>query len=198
MIRRDTLFVLTLSLGMLTATGSRSQTYVIAPGDTLEVVAPFDNISIHDIYQQNISGDTLWLGWALVDVNLAPGWDYSLCDYGTCYAPIPDSGSMYPVVPTGEGFLGLNINPYQIAGVGSMRVYVYDKNFPNDGDTVTWLVSAGNVGMASLSDVVRVYPNPVQTTLLCDGLADAVSSPCTTCKVKYHSSCRRQLDGTEA
>lgn len=70
----------------------KSQSYIISPNDTIVVTAPFFTITIFDIFQDNISGSPLNLGWTLISNNLVAGWGYSLCDFNTCYTGIPASG----------------------------------------------------------------------------------------------------------
>jgi len=144
----------------------KSQTYSISPDDTLNVTAPANQLSIFDIYQNNISGDTLYLAWNLISMNIQAGWDYSLCDYASCYTGLPSSGTMDPVVSTSMGFLGLNINPYAIQGTATVRIYVYDVSAPSSGDTLTWIVSSEPAAIGELTEKdVLVYPNPADDFL---------------------------------
>lgn len=141
---------------------SKAQTYSITPNDTLVVTAPYFTITIFDIFQDNISGAPLNLAWTLVSNNLVPGWDFSLCDYTTCYTGLPASGTMTTVPDSGQGFLGLNVDPVNISGTGTVRIYVYDVTNPNGGDTLTWIVSTPPVGIETPADLafLQIYPNP--------------------------------------
>ena len=140
----------------------KSQTYQILPNDTLVVTAPYNTITIFDIYQQNISGAPLNLGWTLIQNGLVAGWDFSLCDYTTCYAGFPASGTMTTVPDSGQGFLGVNVDPTNISGTGIVRFYVFDVTDPNGGDTLTWNISTPPVGIDDFMSVAQlsVYPNP--------------------------------------
>lgn len=144
----------------------KTQTYSISPNDTLIVTAPANQLSIFDIYQNNISGDTLYLAWNLISMNIQSGWDYSLCDYASCYTGLPSSGTMDPVMSSSMGFLGLNINPYAIQGTATVRIYVYDVASPSSGDTLTWIVSSepAAVGEIINNDIV-LFPNPADDFL---------------------------------
>ena len=143
-----------------------AQTYVVTPNDTLNCIAEFNELRIFDIYQENVSGDTLQLDWSAVSVDLPVGWDYSMCDFGHCYPGVP-GGSMLPVEPIEEGFLGLNIMPGTTSGTGEVRVYVFDVNAPAQGDTLTWLIRTEDLtGIAETGDVrFTVYPNPASDLL---------------------------------
>lgn len=146
---------------IFTLSTSSAQTYTVSPSHTLYVNAVYNTISIFDIFQENISNDTIYLEWELISNDLVPGWDFSLCDYGSCYAGIPSFGFMDTVFAGGQGFLGLNIDPHTIEGTGTLRIYVYESNASSAGDTLTWVVTAGPNGtVAGLSPSVSVYPNP--------------------------------------
>lgn len=138
-----------------------AQTYTINPNDTLVVSAPYNTLSIYDIFQDNITSSPIDLAWTLVSNNLVAGWDYSLCDLGHCYTGLPSSGQMDPVPVSGQGFLGLNVDPGSISGTGFVRIYVYDLTAPGDGDTLTWIVST-TVGIDEQNSLLQVnlFPNP--------------------------------------
>jgi hypothetical protein len=127
----------------------------------------FNQLTIVDIFQQNTSNDTILLKWELISNELFPGWDFSLCDYTTCYPGIPDNGTMTRVPPGEKGFLGLNVKPYDIPGTGKVRMYVYEDGFMEKGDTLTWFVIAKPTGIAELngSAIVSLYPNPANETV---------------------------------
>jgi hypothetical protein len=141
---------------------SVAQHYAISPARTVNMTPAFNELTIVDIYQENTSNTTIQLKWKLLSNGLFPGWDFSLCDYTTCYPGIPDSGTMTPVPPGEKGFLGLNVKPYDIPGTGMVKMYVYEEGFETKGDTLTWLVIAKPTGITefSRSAVVSLYPNP--------------------------------------
>lgn len=170
------IFTLVFGITLMLTADLRSQTYAITPNDTIVVTAPYYNITIFDIFQDNISGAPLNLGWTLISNNLVAGWDYSLCDYNTCYVGLPASGTMATVPIGGQGFLGLNVDPTNISGTGTVRIYVYDVTDPNGGDTLTWIVNTPPVGIdpvAGEATTIGIYPNPVQDQLFVSGSAGA-------------------------
>lgn len=153
-------------LVLFTVLQAKSQTYTISPNDTLIVTAPANQLSIFDIYQNNVSGDTLNLAWNLVYSNIQAGWDFSLCDYASCYVGLPSSGTMSPVMSASMGFLGLNINPYSIQGTATVRIYVYDINSPSNGDTLTWIVNSEPSSVSEIREKeILLYPNPADDFL---------------------------------
>lgn len=142
---------------------AKSQTYTLTPGNVDTVEAPLNTLSIFDIYQNNITSSKILLSWNRISISLPVGWDYSLCDLGACYTGIPPGGTMDSVDVGQMGFLGLNINPFAIAGQGIVKLYVYDEAFPTNGDTLTWVVNASPVSVSETNNewnIISVYPNP--------------------------------------
>jgi hypothetical protein len=154
-------------VALFTSSILSAQSYTVTPTNTDTVDAPFNTLTIFDIYQQNTGSTYLLLKWQKISVNLPSGWDYSLCDYASCYTGIPNGGTMDTVDVGDMGFLGLNINPYSIAGQGIVKLYVYEDGFFNGGDTITWVVNAtvNGVDETSFENSVNVYPNPVNDVL---------------------------------
>jgi hypothetical protein len=154
---------LTLSFGNAQAQETQRR-YVIVPADTLVEFAPPGWLTIFDIYQKNISTDTLQFAWILVSKDIPNGWDYSMCDLGHCYGLFPEEPSdMAPTEPNEQAFLGLNLYPKGVAGTAVVRIYVYDKEFPNAGDTLTWIVSSApeaNVHERGIASNLSASPNP--------------------------------------
>lgn len=145
---------------------TKAQTYSLDPANSVSVIAPYEELSIFDIYQINNTDSNIVFGWERISVNLPVGWDYSLCDYPTCYTGIPASGVMDSVGGGFMGFLGVNISPYSIPGQGIVKIYVYDMNFPNNGDTLTWIINSSPVGITeNNTPLVTVYPNPATEVL---------------------------------
>lgn len=111
----------------------------------------------------NLTGNDLDLSWTTVTRNIPVGWDRGLCDYGTCYSNIPTSSQMATVTTDTNGFFQLHLNPYNIPGTADVSFYVYDVNFPNDGDTCFFeIFFPGYLGVSisELSSSTNLYPNP--------------------------------------
>jgi hypothetical protein len=156
------LAIVIIALSALTVSAQTSKRYSIAPSDTLIQDADPSDLTIFDIYQRNISTDTLQLSWFLLSKEIPEGWEYSMCDLGHCYASFPSGpADMFPADPDEEAFLGLNIHPHAIAGTAVVRVYVYDKTAPAGGDTLTWIIRSGVASVDREHFVVaNVAPNP--------------------------------------
>jgi hypothetical protein len=165
MIMRKSLFICFLFISLKAL--SSSPNYSVTPGTTLEDTAGFNTLSIYDIYQVNISQSTIQLKWNLISINIPQGWDYSICELGTCYPGIPNGGTMDSVVPGDMGFLGLNINPFFIQGTAVVKVFVYENGYYSQGDTLTWIIHAltTSYNEFKFDDEIKLYPNPTAEIL---------------------------------
>jgi hypothetical protein len=153
------LFLVLFASGLNSA---RGQNYVISPDDTLIATAPYNDLTIFDIFMQNTANNKISLSWTTISSNIPTGWDYSLCDLGTCYPGLPAGATMDSVNVGGQGFLGLNINPYALPGTATVRIYVYETGNQANGDTLTWIINSAptNINEVTLESLVSIYPNP--------------------------------------
>lgn len=145
-----------------------AQTYSVSPAKTVTFTAALNNLTIEHINQTNTGTSSITLLWEPGSVNLPSQWQYSMCDYNTCYSGIPaGTSTMSPVAPGAQGFLGLNIDPGNTPGSGVVKAFVYQQGFKANGDTLTWYVNAGTVGLEEifLNSPVKVYPNPATGNL---------------------------------
>lgn len=158
---------------------SKAQSYSISPAKTVTFSAAFYSVTINDIYMVKTTGSTLSITWERVSMNLPTGWDYSICDLGTCHPGIPTGPiTMNTSTSTAaEAFLGLNIDPTNIAGTGTVVVRVYQTGFPANADTLTWIINAGPTGVKEnlLSSKLSVYPNPATNVLNIDAKDSKIS-----------------------
>ncbi|MBS3912997.1 MAG: T9SS type A sorting domain-containing protein [Bacteroidetes bacterium] len=143
-----------------------AQSFKITPNDTIIATAPAGGVEVYDIWQLNTGSNTIILHWKPVGVSIPSGWDYSMCDLGTCYPGVP-GGTMSPVSPGDSGFLGFNVIPGGLGGVAIVRCYVYADSFINDGDTLTWIITSDANSGLSASHITQFsfYPNPVSDLL---------------------------------
>jgi len=138
------------------------RSFIISPAKEINVEAKVDGLTIFDIFQENVDTIPISLGWRLLQIALPPQWDYSMCELGRCYAGIPDSSQMDEVPPHEKAFLGVNIIPNGVPGIGTVQCVVFDVRYPESRDTLTWNVTAGSASVASNSktELPSVFPNP--------------------------------------
>lgn len=153
--------ILIINILFISLCTTAQKNYIIQPSKHVIVDPIYNLLSVTDIYQENTSNQPIILKWKLISNNLQPGWDFSLCDYQTCYVGIPDSGVMDTVPPGEKGFLGLNVNPLEIKGTGEVIMFVYEDGHMDNGDTLVWEI-AEPTGIKELrrSNILALYPNP--------------------------------------
>jgi hypothetical protein len=147
---------------------SYSQSFTITPNDTLIAEGTPDQLTIYDIYMDNSTGtDTLILNWERVSLDIPGDWDYSLCDLGTCYPGVPDNGTMYPVAPGEQGFLGYNVIPSFSAGITTLAMNVWEDSAPDEKVQVVWIVSSGEVTTinSTSGNSIAIYPTVTQQNI---------------------------------
>ena len=156
---------------MLFTFALNGQTYSVSPAKTVSFTVVLNNITIEDIFQPNTGSSKIQLKWELVSVNLPSQWNYSMCDYATCYSGIPNGpNTMDSIAVGGQGFLGLNIDPGNTDGTGFVKVFVYQTGFKSNGDTLTWYVKTPAVGIEEIigNSGIKIFPNPVVNCVTVD------------------------------
>ena len=118
------------------------------------------------IEQVNTTSSSVTLGIEIVHNSIPLSWDGMVCIFGTCFGQIPPvgfTGVMNPISGITNGYVRLTANPMGGTASAMLRVYVYDMNSPNDGDTCTWIVQPVSM-QTSLQEEdgnkLSIYPNP--------------------------------------
>ena len=161
------LFVLLVVSEMANARG-----YTLEPESKVLVgTVPPDELSALDFYFVNTTDKPLSLAWKPVHNGFSGEWDYSVCDYGHCYAGLPSEGGiMDSLMPGVQGFMAMNITPYATAKPSILKIYMYRTDSPNTGDTLTWFINPATSNVnddSKAASFVRVYPSVVSTVLTC-------------------------------
>ena len=163
-----------VALTGVTAFAQVERTYSVEPSTTYVTSTPIlDEITKFYIHFKNISGKELNIGWKKLSMDMPSGWDYSLCDLGTCYSGIPDGEFvMYTIEKDSSGFLAPNIYPDNIIGTATIRMAVWDNNNPAITDTLTWVITANPQSdvkaVSPNASSLRLYPNPATENLTVD------------------------------
>lgn len=143
--------------------GVAQTNYSISPSSSITFSLSFNQNNEAKIYQVNTSANKLLLKWKTLSINLPSGWAHSSCDYGACYGSIPNGpNTMDSIGVGGQGFIGIDIDPSNIAGTGEVKVYIYEEGNYNNGDTLTWSITTNLVGIEEnfKEDKFLIYPNP--------------------------------------
>ncbi len=155
---------------------SRAQSYYNMPGDTLSSTAAFNDISVFNITQVHPTADTLYFNWYRQSVSMPSAWEASICDNGNCYTSLRDSGMMTPIVPGDDGLMSLHLDPGTTPGTGVIRYVLYTSNAPQQTDTLTWIITAGNT--SGITTRQEAHPTVVSDgrQLLCSNLGGQFTS----------------------
>jgi hypothetical protein len=127
--------------------------------ESLVTAAPVDNYVTGEIDMTNNSGSDLYLAWEVINRTVPSTFDYSYCDFNTCYPGTSNSGAM-AVVPDGQnGFIKVNTMT-TAEGWAYWQFRVYNVNDPADADTIGfWFNGIADVEEIDLTKI-SVFPNP--------------------------------------
>jgi len=107
------------------AISADAQNYSFIPSSS---VTSFLNLGEYKDTQIDIdpqSSDTYAMSWRMVGNTCPESWDIVLCDWSECYTFLPNNGDMDPIFPGQVGLLKLTVNPFETAGSGYVRFWVY-------------------------------------------------------------------------
>lgn len=109
----------------------------------------------------------LILNWTKLLEDTVPGSRFDICANTECYIGVPETGSnwTYPVLPGEIGFFKMHFWTGDSSGTSTVKIYLYEDSFPNDGDTLTYLlnISCFSVGIDESNQGINnlsIYPNP--------------------------------------
>ena len=147
-----------------TSTGiTQNQTFSFIPGDQITEQIGLDEFKHFRVEIEHPLSDQASFGWRPVENTFLSKWYYSSCDNHGCYSGIPDSSMFGPLPDSVNGFIRITLNANSMAGTGTVKLYLYDVKYPDDGQFVTFEITASEVTAIDDRDQNRfsVYPNPV-------------------------------------
>lgn len=146
------------------------RSYIVEPSTkVVETTTIMDDVTKYYIHFKNTTGNDIRLGWKKLSLGIPSGWDYSLCDLGTCYSGIPDGEFiMSTVQKDSSGFLAPNIYPDNNNGTFTLTMAVWDVDHPSITDTLTWILTAkaqaGVINDNTKKFRISAFPNPATKT----------------------------------
>lgn len=156
----------TLLLAACTFIGgaAMSQTFTWETTNTVETNLDQNQTVQYPLYLNAVGNDTVTLGIEVIYNDVPQSWDGMVCIYGQCLgniSPVGTQATMQPIYGSTQGMVRLTVNPFNGTEVATLQIYVYDVNFPNDGDTATWLLNTTVNTPELMATEVSIAPNPV-------------------------------------
>lgn len=142
---------------------SFSQGFSISPSDSVHL-----DVQIGGYYTATIDlpfnaspNDTVFIGWELLSVETPAGsnWDYSYCDYTSCYTANVTTSVMTPIMDGQMAFFKVNVIP-DTPGFGRFKVKVYNNDDPLNFSVLTFTFNSTLSVFENVSENIVVYPNP--------------------------------------
>ena len=145
-----------------------AQDYTIDPNDSLSkaiIVSAYESGQIN-MPHDNSTADSIELNWEMISNTTPAGWDFSVCDYTSCYTGVISSGTMVKFGQNQTGFIRINVIATD-GGSSVSRFKVWKTSAPNDIDTLTFIFNATlGVNDIELGERVVLFPNPSNGTEL--------------------------------
>ncbi|MFT5511861.1 MAG: hypothetical protein ACI8SE_000255 [Bacteroidia bacterium] len=151
---------------MALSISSIAQTFIYPGGSKMdcEITTGFNEYNM--VFSTQLP-EAITYSWEMIENTVPEDWDYSLCDYTTCYIGIPASSDMRRISleesKNGQqGFLKFNVLTTESNGNYVFKFYVYDSMDHDRGDTVIFNFSNSTVSVSDVKKIspVTLYPNP--------------------------------------
>jgi hypothetical protein len=147
-------------ISILSFSFSFSQGFSVSPSHSVSTTIQTDEYITSQISFTNTTTDSLFLSWNLLEKVTPTGWDYSYCDFNSCYDATKTEGTMAPI-PAGEnGFIKVNVMT-TVESWSYFRFSVFNVEMPELADTIEFWFN----GIADIKDnpkeSISIYPNPI-------------------------------------
>jgi hypothetical protein len=157
-----------LFIALISSIALNAQNFIYPASQHIDAVSNTSSFLELNIYIETDSAEAITYKFTNISNTLPTAWDVGLCDYEHCYIGVPSSGIMTPISIAdanngARGFFKLTLDNLHIPGDGWVKLYVYDENDFDRGDTVSWHV-ASNGSLSVEEDLkqatFKLWPNP--------------------------------------
>lgn len=153
-------YVFLLCLSIFLTINSFAQTFTVET-NSLTSAAPVNEYVTGTINITNSSADSIILGWELIDKIAPTGWDYSYCDYNTCYTASAHDGTMAKIASGANAFIKVNVMTPN-SSWSYFQFKVYDIATPEEADTMEfWFNGIASTISKPLEAKLSISPNPI-------------------------------------
>ena len=147
-------------ISILSFSFSFSQGFSVSPSHSVSTTIQTDEYITSQISFTNTTTDSLFLSWNLLEKVTPTGWDYSYCDFNSCYDATKTEGTMAPI-PAGEnGFIKVNVMT-TVESWSYFSFSVFNVEMPELADTIEfWFNGIADIKENS-KETISIYPNPI-------------------------------------
>jgi len=142
-----------------------AQRFTFDPSSTWTQEYYKDDYSSNQIIITNETTEALAFRWKFVANTFPAGWNFSICDLGSCFPAPPDSNDMNVTSVGGDAYFICHTSYNGFVGAGEIQLFVFEIGDEANGDTVTFRYSTTDVlGMEPVGLDERgltLFPNPV-------------------------------------
>lgn len=154
------LYYLLLTVCLLSASNIKAQSFT-PQIYSLTTAAPVDEYVTGTINILNSSSDSIVLEWELIDKIAPAGWDYSYCDYNTCYTASSNDGTMAKIASGSNAFIKVNVMT-SAASWSYFKFKVWDVATPMESDTIEfWFNGIASTISKPAEAKLSISPNPI-------------------------------------
>lgn len=156
------LYTLVTALTLVSHIGN-AQNFSFTEGNLIEKDIILEEFETAESKILNESDESVTFEWEMITFDNPFGWEFSLCDYASCYTSGETSGTM-TAVDGGSESAFFKVNVYASnAGVGTYSIVCWDQALPDDKDTITFILTAseGSSGIeeANAANISARYMN---------------------------------------
>lgn len=149
-------------ISILSFSFSFSQGFSVSPSHSVSTTIQTDEYITSQISFTNTTTDSLFLSWNLLEKVTPNGWDYSYCDFNSCYDATKTEGTMAPIPAGGNGFIKANVMT-TVESWSYFRFSVFNVAVPELADTIEfWFNGIADIKENS-KETISIYPNPIES-----------------------------------
>ena len=149
-------------ISILSFSFSFSQGFSVSPSHSVSTTIQTDEYITSQISFTNTTSDSLFLSWNLLEKVTPTSWDYSYCDFNSCYDATKTEGTMAPIPPGGNGFIKANVMT-TVESWSYFRFSVFNVEMPELADTIEfWFNGIADIKENS-KETISIYPNPIES-----------------------------------
>ena len=147
-------------ISILNFSFSFSQGFSVSPSHSVSTTIQTNEYVTSQISFTNTTTDSLFLSWNLLEKVTPNGWDYSYCDFNSCYDATKTEGTMAPIPTGGNGFIKVNVMTTSESWA-YFKFSVFNVSTPELVDTIEFWFNGITDIKENPKETISIYPNPI-------------------------------------